>query len=118
MQERSLLLVEDEIEAREFLANIIQRRGVKVFGVGTGEEAIEVYKENRPGCVFLDLRLPDMEGIAVLEKLKEINPEVKVYFITGVDDNMMKEKAIALGAQGYLSKPLDLEEIERIIENL
>jgi two-component system chemotaxis response regulator CheY len=80
---KTILLVNDEAETREMLANIIQRMGPKVVGASTGKEAIELYQETKPDCVFLDIKLPDIEGPQVLEKLKEIDLRLRYTLLLG-----------------------------------
>lgn len=117
---KTILLVDDEDETREMLAKVIERKGNKVFSAGCGQKAIELYKEHKPDCVFLDVKLPDIQGPEVLKKLKEIDPQAKVYFITGVSDEdyRLQEKAKELGAEGYLGKPILIEDIFELIDKL
>jgi len=116
---KTILLVDDDTEPRDILGRIIERRGFTVFKAANGKEAIEFYKEHKPDCVFLDIRLPDMDGHKVLEQLKQINPKAKVYFVTGVMQEIaFKDEVANLGAAGYLEKPIDLETIIKILDNL
>jgi CheY-like chemotaxis protein len=118
--EKTILLVDDEVETRDMLARIISRKGLKVFTAGTGHKAIELYKTHKPTCVFLDVKLPDIQGPEVLEKLKQIDQRAKVYFITGLndDDYNLQQKAKELGAEGYLGKPMLVEDLFSIIDSL
>lgn len=115
---KNILLVEDEEFTRVFLARFIERKGITVIAAGTGKQAIEEYKQNSPDCILLDLRLPDMEGIDVLKKIKEINPQAKIYFVSGFDDDYLQKQAENLGAAGYIQKPISLDDIAAFIEKL
>lgn len=116
--EKTILLVDDEPEARDMLAKTLTRRGHKVFIASSGQQAIDTYKEHKPSCVFLDVKLPDIQGPEVLQKLKQIDPQAKVYFITGVSDEdyRLSQKAKELGAQGYLAKPITIEDVFALID--
>ncbi|MBU1122531.1 MAG: response regulator [Candidatus Omnitrophica bacterium] len=114
-----VLLVDDEEAVRVMLGKLIERQGHTVFRAATGMEGIQLYKEHSPNCVLLDVKLPDMEGTEVLGKILEINPQAKIYLVTGVsdDDRKIEVKAEELGAKGYISKPVDVYRILDIVEN-
>lgn len=118
MSGKTVLIVDDEQEMTESLARVIERRGVKVLTTASGEEALRLYKEDKPDCVFLDLHLSGMKGTEALEKLKEIDPQVKVYFITGDQIFVERQPPESIGAIGYLLKPIDVEDVVKIVESL
>lgn len=115
---RTILIVDDEQEMAQSLGRIIERKGEKALIALTGEEAVKLYKDNKPDCVFLDLHLSEMKGTEVLDKLKEIDSKVKAYFITGDQGFIDKQTPESIGALGYLIKPIDVEEIVKIIKEL
>ena len=105
---KTLMIVEDEQDIRESLCAFISRHcELKVFPAANGQEAIDVYKVERPDCVFLDLGLPDMHGFKVLESIKSMNSQANVYIVSGFDGPAIKTKAEELGVQKYISKPID-----------
>ena len=112
---KTILLVEDDNYAREYLTRSIERKGHKVVGSATGYGAIDLYKENKPQCVLLDIKLPDINGIEVLKKLKEIDPQANVYFLSGSEEIVSVAHAKKLGATGYLTKPIVLEDLMKLI---
>ena len=112
---KTILLVEDDNFAREYLTRSIERKGHKVIGAATGYEAIDLYKENKPQCVILDIKLPDIDGKEVLKKLKEIDSQANVYFLSGSEEIVSESHAKELGATGYLTKPIILEDLMNII---
>lgn len=116
---KSVLIIDDEQELIERLAIFLQRKGLKVFTANTGEAGLELYKEHdEPDCVFLDLHLPTMDGISVLKKIKEINPEAIVYFVTGDENAVLQKEGESLGAKGYILKPINIKNILNIIDTL
>lgn len=119
MGAKTLLLVDDDRDFRIMLANFIRKRlNIDVLETGDGQGALKIYQENKPTCVFLDVKMPNMDGFSVYEKIKEINPNAKIYFLTGLDDKEFKDKANQLGADGYITKPIVLDDVIRILEQL
>ena len=116
LMEKTVLLVDDEVEIIDFLENFLKRFKISSVKVTSGEEALEVYREDAVGFVFLDIQLPGINGIEVLTELKKINPAVKVIMITGRADNEFQQNALRLGAIDYVTKPLDLGELKEKIQ--
>ena len=114
----SILVVDDEEGVRVRIAGFISDKGIKVYNAASGEEAISLYRQHRPDCVFLDVMLPGMDGLQVLGRIKEIDPHANVYFITGVDGYSFKQEAQRLGASGHFLKPVRLDDIFKIIKNI
>lgn len=115
---KKILLVDDATALREDLSDALERKGAKVFRAATGVAAVKLYKENQPDCVFLDINLPDLNGLNVFQHIKEFDPQAKIYFLTGKDNLHFQKKAAELGAVGYLLKPVMLKDLVAIIENL
>jgi DNA-binding response OmpR family regulator len=115
---KSILLVDDEIFARDNLASIIRRFGFSVTTASTGEEAVKSYRENRPDYVFLDVLLPGIDGEDVFRYIREIDPRAKVYFITGCETIFTRDQALQLGASGYLTKPIRIEQLMALLTSL
>ena len=108
-----ILIVEDERAQREALAGYLRKAGYDVVTAATGKEAFEV--KSTPDVVLLDLRLPDMEGIDLLKKLREMNPDTEIIVITAYGTVRTAVEAMRLGAFDYLTKPVDLDELLLII---
>jgi two-component system, OmpR family, response regulator len=114
---KTLLLVEDEISIREHLSMFIERTcAFGVAPVANGKDAIAAFSAYKPQCVFLDLGLPDMHGFEVLKKIRELDPMIKVYIMTGYDDALTRQRAKDLGATAYLTKPIPFEDITAILK--
>lgn len=113
----SILLVDDDDDARTLLGKFLDRRGIEVFSAACGKDAIDIYKEKRPQKVFLDVRLPDMDGVSVFTKIREFDPQAIIFFVTGSTDGFsFQKKAKEIGAAGYVSKPITLDDILEIIK--
>ena len=113
-----ILIVDDEVFARDAMAKIITRKGFEVIVASTGEECIKLFKTDNPQVIFLDIILPDLDGDNVYTYLKEIKKDVAVYFITGSGFVFTKENAIKAGASGYLQKPIELPELFKVLDEI
>ncbi|MEI8348519.1 MAG: response regulator [Candidatus Omnitrophota bacterium] len=114
----TFLIVDDEVSVQDIVGNFIVRRGQQILKAQTGQEAIALYAKHRPDCVLLDMKLPDISGIEVCKSIKTFNPQAKIYFITGIDDNSFKQEAEQLGSAGYLVKPIVLDDVAQIIKSI
>ncbi len=108
-----VLVVDDELDARELLQAFLVAKGYEVLIASDGEEALEKVKEERPHLLLLDVRLPKMNGLEVLRRVREIDQEVGVIMITAVKEEDTGRQALQLGAFDYITKPLDLKYLER-----
>lgn len=115
---KTILIVDDEIYTRDHLGRILMKKGFQVLTATTGEEGIELFREHRPEIVFLDLLLPGIDGEHVFEYLQEIDPAVNVYFITGCEEMFSEEEARRRGARGFLRKPMGMDELVPLLDQL
>jgi two-component system cell cycle sensor histidine kinase/response regulator CckA len=116
---KDILLIDDDIETRDMLAKFIERRGIKVYKAASGREGIELYGSTHPACVFLDVHMPDMDGISVFGEIKKVHPDARIYFVTGSTDSYyFQEKVKELGASGYFPKPLILDDVVEAINKI
>jgi DNA-binding NtrC family response regulator len=117
-EEYTILVVEDEENARKLLLEYLKESGYKVFGCATGEEALQFCRENFVDFVLLDIRLPGVSGIDLIPKLKEINPLIKVIMVTALGDVDLVVRAMSMGASDYVVKPVNLEKLLAKIEKI
>ena len=107
----ALLLVDDDATLRERLARAMRERGLEVVTAGGGAEALARAREGRPAAAVVDLRMPDMSGIEVLDALRALYPRMRVLILTGYGSIATAVDATRRGAVGYLPKPADADEI-------
>ncbi|HEU4382834.1 MAG TPA: response regulator [Anaeromyxobacteraceae bacterium] len=107
----ALLLVDDDATLRERLARALRERGFQVVTAGGGAEALVRAREARPAAAVVDLRMPDMSGVQVLEALRALDPGMRVLMLTGYGSISTAVEATRRGAVGYLPKPADADEI-------
>jgi DNA-binding NtrC family response regulator len=106
-----LLLVDDEVDYVNVLANRLSKRGLKVSKAFNGSEAIQILRRHDFDVAVLDLKMEDMDGIEVLKIFKKMAPELEVIMLTGHGSERSARQGIALGAFDYLTKPCELEEL-------
>lgn len=112
----TILIVEDEKNTRDGLKKFLEGRDYDVVTAENGEEALRQIQKERPDIVLADIRMPGMDGISLLEKIESKYPEVAVILLTAYGTVENAVKAIKLGAFHYLTKPVNLEEMEFLIK--
>ena len=112
---RNILIVDDETEIVEFLSNFLRRKNTKVFIATSGNQALELFKDNDFDLVLLDIGIPDIDGLKILEIVKRIDENLKVIMVTGKDDDESVIKAQKLGASDYITKPLELGNLYSVV---
>lgn len=110
-----LLIVDDEIDIREFAKSFFVKRDIDVLTASGGNEALKIIDEHQPDLVLLDVQMEEISGIEVLKKLRKDKNDVKVIMVTGTEDPSIINEANNLGVKGYVHKPLVLEELEKIV---
>jgi putative two-component system response regulator len=111
---KKVLVVDDERGVRESMRMLLKDY-YQVAVAASGSEAIAVLKDVQPDVVLLDLRMPDMSGIDVLQSIKAIDPNIEVILVTAYATVDTARKALRLGAFDYLTKPFDPQELESIV---
>jgi DNA-binding NtrC family response regulator len=102
----SILIVDDDADVLRAVGDYFERLGYEVFREASGEAAVEVFPRQRPDVVILDLRLPGMDGLQVLEELRR--HDAAVLLLTGHGDIATAVRAMQLGAENFLTKPVDM----------
>jgi two-component system copper resistance phosphate regulon response regulator CusR len=106
-----ILVVEDESRIREFISNGLAAEGIATQGARSGAEAVDGSLRGHFDLVLLDLVLPGMSGLQVLEQLQRERPDLPVIIVSARDDLSTKLRAFELGAKDYLVKPFSLDEL-------
>ena len=108
-----VLVVDDEPVARELLSEFLTAKGYAVLTASNGEEALRKLKEERPHLILLDIRMPKMDGLETLRRVREIDHEVGVIMVTAVNEEETGRQALKLGAFDYITKPMNFQYLER-----
>ncbi|MFC2146613.1 ATP-binding protein [Acidobacteriota bacterium] len=120
MGTETVLLVDDEDMVSEIGKRLLQRLGYKVLVAGSGKEAVEMYDKNKDKIelVILDMIMPGMGGGEVFERLKTINPGIKVLLSSGYSLNGRASQIMARGCQGFIQKPFNLKVLSKKVRSI
>ncbi len=113
-----ILVIDDEKLIRWSFEKHFSSKGYKIFTAETGEEGIEIFSKHYPDIVFIDNRLPKMQGVEVLLKIKEIDEDAPIVFMSAYSSIDAAVQAMKNGALEYVNKPFSFEEIEIIIKKV
>lgn len=116
-----IIIVDDEKMIREGLVKTMpwKQMGIEVVGsADNGQTALEIAIDKKPHIILTDIRMPKMDGIEFLKRIKEELPKAKVLIISGYDDFKYAQQAIRYGATDYILKPINVEELQKVIEGL
>ena len=110
-----LLIVDDELDVREFARSFFRKRGFDVFIAASGREGLDLIEKENPDLILLDIRMGEMSGIDMLRELRQRNNPVKVVMVSGIEEEQAVQETTSLGALGFIHKPLILEELEKVV---
>jgi DNA-binding NarL/FixJ family response regulator len=96
----------------------LSKKGFTVLEAKSGKEGLDLVRQLAPDLVLLDVRLPDLSGIDVLKKIRELNKNTKIVMLSALDDEGLIEQALKAGASSFLSKTLDIEEIIEAVSQM
>lgn len=116
---KRILVVEDEIETEEMLRTYLEYCGYEVFTTAWGEDVLGICRESHPDLIILDIQLPDIDGYEVYRELgsTQQTSHIPVIFLTKVVDGDLKAAGRAKGAFDYITKPFDLQELGRRVQD-
>lgn len=117
----TVLIAEDSRDTRIMLKRAFELKGYSVIEAADGSEALEVIQEHRPGLIVIDLNMPVVDGLQAIREIRRLEApgeHVPIVAITAFDVYGMKEAALETGCNTYLSKPLDMEELDRALKGL
>jgi len=113
-QDKTVLVVDDEEVIRDFFIRTLT--GYKVLTASSGEEALNIIRKDRPDLVLLDIKMPGIDGIETLKRIKEIDSSIVVIMLSAFATLENNITAARLGAYTSIAKPFDLEEMTSIIK--
>lgn len=106
-----VLLVDDEDDFLKTLSQRLEVRGLKVTGATRGEEAIDLVDKQEFDAIVIDLAMPGMDGLETLKQIKENHPEAEIIMLSGQGSIKKSTEAMKLGAEDFLEKPVDIQEL-------
>jgi len=116
----TILIVDDEPAFRDYLGTLLRTQGFRVVAAGDGVEALDEFSHHQPDLVLLDIEMPELDGFQVCQRLKQ-NPETRltpVVLVTGLTASQDRIRGIEVGANDFLSKPVDSNELLARVRSL
>lgn len=115
----NILIVDDSRTSRKILKGILEGEGYEVVGEATnGQEGYERYAELKPDVVTMDITMPVLDGIEALKKIKGEYPDAKVVMVTAAGQKTKMVEAVQNGANEFVSKPFESEQLKKIIDKV
>ena len=114
---KRLLIVDDALIMRKRIKDIAERAGWEIAGeASNGEEAVQMYRQESPDLVTLDIVMPKMDGVTALKQVLAADPRARVVMISAVDQKEKLSECIGSGAVDFIVKPFDTERLKRFFE--
>jgi DNA-binding NtrC family response regulator len=117
MEKFKILLVDDEEEFVETLSERLEMRDLNSELALNGEQALQIVTDQEPDVMVLDLKMPGIDGMEVLRRVRKAYPKVQVIILTGHGTDKDAEEAKRLGAYSYLQKPVDIDHLVKIMRD-
>lgn len=117
MNKKLILVIDDEPEIRSLLTRFLARKGYTVLAAGTLKEGRKLFNQSKPELVFLDVNLPDGNGLNELKHINSGKLHSKVIMMSAFDHNEVKMEAIQYGAMDFLSKPFNIARLDQVVQN-
>ncbi len=114
----TILVVDDSAFMRMRCVATVKELGHETIEAGDGQEAIEVYKEQQPQAVLLDITMPNTDGLTALREILALDPDAKVAMVTAMGQQGMVMEAIKAGAKDFVVKPFEPARIKSALEKL
>jgi len=112
------LVVEDETVANELLSSTFKNFFAEVSSALNGKDALALYEKNKPDIVFVDIIMPEMDGIELSRKIREMNPNQIIIVISASNDIQKISESVEIGVNSFIQKPIDTKKIIELLNNV
>ena len=116
--DKSVLVVDDEENLLVLLERILSKEGFTVSTASNAYQALDLLDKNRFNLAILDIKMFPVDGVALLSEIKKRSPTVHVVMITAYPTIDTRNECLKIGASTYLTKPLDIQELKSVVQNL
>lgn len=118
-KEKTILVIDDEKDIGWIMSRIFHEQGHKVIVSQSGKKGLKKFMGLKDfDLVFLDIKLPDLNGFEVLEQIKRVSPHTKVIMITAFGSPESREEALVRGASAFLDKPIQIDQMTRLVDEV
>lgn len=118
LQKLTILIVEDENEIRKLMEEVMKSVFFEVYSAKNGDEGIKKFKKFAPDLIVTDIAMPIMDGLDMAKRINEISPTTPIIALSAFSDKEKLLKAIEVGVDKYILKPVDMDELLLAIENI
>ncbi|MBM7609007.1 two-component system response regulator (stage 0 sporulation protein F) [Lysinibacillus composti] len=108
---KKILIVDDQKGIQLLLQEVFKKEGYKTLLASTGVEAIRLLEADRVGCVLLDMKIPGMNGIEILKRMKDMNIHLPIFMMTAFGDEELMNQAYELGVSKFFTKPFNIFDV-------
>lgn len=115
MSKKKILVVDDQYGIRVLLNEILQKDGYEMYQAANGVQALKIVEDHEPDLVLLDMKIPGMDGLEILRRIKDVKPHVDVMMMTAYGELNMINEALNLGAINHFAKPFDIDDVRKVI---
>lgn len=115
---KTILIVDDQPGIRMLLEEVFSKEGFETLSASNGREALDIFEELRPELVLLDMKIPGMDGIEILKRMKQECEGVQVVMMTAYGELNLIEEAKTCGAVRHFTKPFDVFELRETVKKL
>ncbi len=113
---KKILIIDDERPTLKMFRLFLRAYGYEVLTAENGDAGLEIFRSEKPDMVFSDIKMPGLDGLRVLERIKSSDPDIPVVVITGHGDTDLAQQAMALNATAFLHKPIQRQALEEALE--
>jgi CheY-like chemotaxis protein len=113
---KSILVIDDESDTLILLFDLLSAEGYSVLGSSSPLDAIEHVRRRTFDVVLADVRMPEMDGLELLQRIKQISPRTRVVLVSAFADDKMRAEALRRGGEAFLEKPFRGEDLLRVLE--
>lgn len=110
-----ILVVDDESDTLLYLYDLLSSEGFHVEGSSSAQDALDFFRRRVPDVVITDVRMPEMDGLELLERIKRVAPRTRVILLSAFSDDVMRKETIEKGGDALLNKPLRNEDLLRAV---
>ncbi|KDN09641.1 MULTISPECIES: response regulator transcription factor [unclassified Gilliamella] len=111
-----ILIAEDDLYIRKGMTDLLEQEGYSIIQAPNGKVALELFEQNQPDFIILDIMMPELDGYSVCREIRKINDDVPILFLSAKDEEIDRVIGLELGADDYMSKPFGVHELRARIK--